>query len=130
MTKKGPRKESRPTREKPVDWDESWYAGSRRGGAPAVQYFVEDDYHTCRLCGEADTDCKVKYAIRHYAHPECYVKRWGRTALLNQHSSILWRLPVILLADTTGITEKDIVEAITRAEKAEDEAEAKEKDAR
>jgi len=31
---------------------------------------------TCRICHEYGRDV-VKYAARHYAHPECAMKKWG-----------------------------------------------------
>lgn len=30
-------------------------------------------YRRCRLCGSADSDL-IKYGVRHYAHPICYMK--------------------------------------------------------
>lgn len=32
----------------------------------------------CRVCKQtADTSDLVKYAVRHYAHAECALKKWG-----------------------------------------------------
>lgn len=37
-------------------------------------------FRTCRVCGEI-SDPIVKYGVRHYVHPECGFRRWGRAFL-------------------------------------------------
>ncbi len=39
--------------------------------------FIE--YHrTCRICKElVDPKHEVKYSVRHYAHPECFIRKFG-----------------------------------------------------
>lgn len=35
--------------------------------------------NTCRLCGNTEvmTTRLIKYAVRHYVHPKCGLKKWG-----------------------------------------------------
>jgi hypothetical protein len=31
---------------------------------------------TCRVCGDHDGHL-IKYSVRHYAHPQCAMNKWG-----------------------------------------------------
>jgi hypothetical protein len=61
------------------------------------------DLHTCRLCGEWETDLQtgpmVKYSIRHYAHLRCGIERWGREWLDSQPAWVLKTFPFFLCRD-------------------------------
>ena len=36
--------------------------------------------NTCRLCGKSEwthNSTMIKYGVRHYAHPDCALRKWG-----------------------------------------------------
>jgi hypothetical protein len=62
-----------------------------------------NDFHTCRLCGQWQTDRHTgpmyKYSVRHYAHVRCGVVRWGREWLDQQPDWIIRQFPYFLARD-------------------------------
>lgn len=54
-------------------------------------------FNTCRLCGESELGERagqlVKYGVRHYAHPACAFKKWGKAFLDKLHVWQIERLP-------------------------------------
>lgn len=54
-----------------------------------------DQYNTCRVCKEYTSDTLIKYGVRHYAHPECALKKWGAPFFDRLHAWQLQNFPAI-----------------------------------
>lgn len=48
---------------------------------------------TCRVCKGSDDSLFVKYAVRHYAHPKCYLDRFGFEGLAKLTDWQIGQLP-------------------------------------
>jgi hypothetical protein len=64
--------------------------------------------HTCRLCGdwhEHERGPMVRYAVRHWAHADCALKKWGAKFFDRLH---LWQLENFpaLIANRHGLYEE------------------------
>ena len=69
---------------------------------------------TCRFCGTWEGS-KVKYGLRHYAHPQCLLDKKGRDAILNLPAWKLRNLPWKFIKDNRL---EDLVKAIITKAKA------------
>lgn len=52
-------------------------------------------YNTCRVCKEFTSDSLIKYGVRHYAHAECGLKKWGASFFDRLHHWQLQNFPAI-----------------------------------
>ncbi len=65
-------------------------------------FFSKMPNGTCRICGEShDTrfGAPIKYSVRHYAHVECGLKRWGEGFFDRLHGWQLEQLPVFAVKE-------------------------------
>jgi hypothetical protein len=63
----------------------------------------EKDYGTCRVCKKQSEDRKlVKYGVRHYAHPACFLTKFGSDGFKKLALTPLEQFPV-MVADGFGV---------------------------
>lgn len=63
----------------------------------------DTDYATCRVCEKRGEDRKfVKYGVRHYAHPACFLTKFGSQGFKRLTLMELGRFPVAV-ADGFGV---------------------------
>lgn len=45
---------------------------------PSAEGSMIPEYRHCQVCKQGcNSDALIKYSVRHYAHPECAMKKWG-----------------------------------------------------
>jgi hypothetical protein len=64
-------------------------------------FSVGDEYRTCRFCGNANPrgERMLKYGIRHWAHPICFLEKRGVDAIAALPANVIGQLPALPFLD-------------------------------